>query len=134
MKTTIAAMALSICAAALTACTSVKVLDGVEIRCARSPAGKITAKEGELWVNDNMIKVCRGDSVRWTFRPPMPAASAARILPKDAGDGWLMGTFNGTEIVINVPTTVRPTGEGTPYGYIIEVDGVGRLDPRLVVQ
>jgi hypothetical protein len=128
-------MVLAITTTALTACTTVKILDGMEVHCPRSPAGKITAKDGELSVNDNMIKICRGDSVQFTFKDPAPAANAARTLPKNAANGWLMAIYDGETITINVPGNIMPTEPNGPgYGYIIEVDGIGRLDPRLVVQ
>lgn len=130
MKTITSVITLSICATALSACTTVKVLGGVEVRCPLKPNSKITADEGQLVVRDKMVPVCRTDSVRLTFKEPMPAMNRARTLPKDPANGWLGAIYDGQAITITVPLNTPP-GE---YGYIIEVDGIGRLDPRFVVQ
>jgi hypothetical protein len=134
MKTITSVMVLSIGATALSACTTVKVLDGVKVHCPASPAGKITAKDGELSVNDNMIKICRGDSVQFTFKNALPPGTTAETSPKNATNpahNWLGGMSRGGQpITLTVPLNT-PVGE---YGYTIEVMGIGRLDPRFVVQ
>jgi hypothetical protein len=133
MKTTTTLMVLSIGTLGLAACSNVKEIAGEKVNCPWKPSSKIKADEGELVIDDKKIPVCRTDSVVLTFKNPQPRASTARTLPKmpnGAATRWLENTYDGNAITITVP---EGTAKGE-YGYIIEVDGIGKLDPRLVVQ
>jgi hypothetical protein len=136
MKTITAAMVLWLGATALTACTTSIVVGGVAKHCPASPAGKITAKDGELSINDKMIKACPTQSIVLSFKDEIP--STASTMPKKANDpnhAWLEGHYDSQTktITIPVPPGIPPSGPDVDYRYMLDVPGIGQLDPRFVV-
>jgi hypothetical protein len=79
-------------------------------------------------------KVCPGYSVNLAFGTPVPVGHAhARQKPPDPPTApWLNVDNTATDqITFSVPGTEKP---GKRYEYSLEIEGEGKLDPRIVVQ
>jgi hypothetical protein len=136
MKTIPVALVLAIGAMASTGCTTHVVIDGMTKNCPRSPAGKITAKDGELSINDKAIKACPTQAIVLSFKDEIPGT--AYTMPKKTNDpshAWLEGHYDSQTklITIPVPMGTPSSGPDTDYRYTLYVEGIGQLDPRFVV-
>jgi hypothetical protein len=113
----------------LAACGELVEIDGVRLRCGDKSA-TVTSNPAHLQVNPESVAVCRGYSLTLRFRGPT-AVGSARTRPAGGGNPWLEVENTSTDrIVIEVPGDAA-TGERK---YTLEVDGIGLLDPRIVVQ
>lgn len=109
-------------------CGTVVELDGVRMRCDDRNVNVINAA-GHLQVRER-VEVCRGYSVNLIFRNTV-AMGAGRSRQMGTGAAWLdVDNRSADRIVIAVPAATAP-GE---YKYSLEIDGIGLLDPRIVVQ
>jgi hypothetical protein len=113
----------------LAGCGNLVEIDGVRMRCGNRDVTVVNAA-GHLQVTRERIEVCRGYSVNLILRNPV-AAGTARTRQMGAGADWLdVDNRDPRTIVITPPAATAP-GE---YKYSLEVDGIGLLDPRIVVQ
>jgi len=113
----------------LAGCGTLVELDGVQVRCNNRTVSVINAA-GRLQVRPESVSVCRGFSVTLEFRNPVPARSA-RTTQSATGAPWLDAENSSTDaIVLTVLSTTTPM----EYKYSLEIDGLGLLDPRIVVQ
>ncbi|HEX6997676.1 MAG TPA: hypothetical protein VF322_06000 [Gammaproteobacteria bacterium] len=125
---TAAFLAAASISAALAACGTVVERDGMRMRC-RDKTVNVINVPGRLQVKPDPVTVCRGYAVTWSFRNPV-AGQAARVTGK-TGAEWLGQTNERPESMsISVPDGIRPM----QYEYLLEIDGLGALDPRIVVQ
>jgi hypothetical protein len=122
----------------LAGCGSAPLLSSAPPDC--DPTSSITVQHGpgRLVMMPVCINVTEGSSVTLSFSPT--PAMGARTKHKGPGNGWLnRRTDQGPDpsrIVIEVPPGSGGGGNGRvrPYDYNIYVEGVGMLDPRIVVQ
>jgi hypothetical protein len=113
----------------LAGCGNFVEIDGVRMRCDDRDVNVVNAA-GHLQVTRERIEVCRGYSVNLIFRNAV-AMGAARTRQMGTGATWLdVENRDSTRIVITPPAATAP-GE---YKYSLEIDGIGLLDPRIVVQ
>ena len=128
MKVTTALAGVSF-AFVLTGCGTVKVSDGVTVRC-RDRHANINHASAHLDVRPETIELCTGFTLTLELHPPLASGSARTKQEPGSGNDWLDQQNSGESIVLTPPN-------GTPTGtfkYTVEVDGVGVLDPRIVVQ
>lgn len=115
--------------ALLAGCGTIEVFDGVRVRCMDRDVSVVNTA-GRLQVKPERVQVCRGYAVNLVFRNPV-APNTARTRQMGAGADWLdVENGSGDRIVITPPTE---TARGE-YKYSLEVDDIGLLDPRIVVQ
>jgi hypothetical protein len=128
MKNPIPALSVGV-AVLLGGCGNLVEIDGVQMRCDDRDVNVVNAA-GHLQVTRERVEVCRGYSVNLIFRNAV-AMGAARSRQMGTGADWLdVDNRSAERIVIAVPESTAP-GE---YKYSLEVDGIGLLDPRIVVQ
>lgn len=100
---------------------------------------------GQLEVDRECARVAVGDSLTITFNPTPSRVGEVETKIKGIGQGWLEETTTSSEgrddgnpatIVLTVPPGKGGPGdaERRVYKYEIHVDGVGVLDPRIVIQ
>lgn len=120
----------------LTGCGTVKVLDGVEVRCSDKNVTVVNAA-GRLQVSKDVVEVCRGNSVVLKFRNSAARNTVHTRQPPGAPTPapWLNVDNTDTEqLTIMVPPETTPARSGDGYKYTLQIDGLGTLDPRIVVQ
>jgi hypothetical protein len=115
----------------LAACgTLVEFADGVRVRCQDEDVSVISVP-GRLKVSPERVEVCRGYSLTLNFRNLTAVGTARTRQTGGSGNPWIDVDNTSTDrIVLEVPADATP-GERK---YTFEVDGVGLLDPRIVVQ
>jgi hypothetical protein len=138
MRTKPLLAALSI-TAILAGCGTIEVLDGVRVRCKNERVNVINVSGG-LKVRPERVEVCRGYSVALVFRNSVspgqahtrpPAVTRERETREPAAPPWLtVDNTSSDRLVVNVPREATPM----EYKYTLEIDGLGLLDPRIVVQ
>jgi len=103
----------------------------VSVRCSDKEV-KVINPAGRLEVRPESVKVCRGNSVVFTFSPKEPSKRANTKDSSGSTTGaWL--TANGTT-ADGITIAVRPEVMPMEYKYTLEIEGLGLLDPRIVVQ
>lgn len=111
--------------------------------CANLPGMRLTAKQNHLSLNDNApICVTRNDdgtidfNFRITIKNPVEVnAGAVRVKQKDQSNNPMV-VISGTNESPSNKVTVNVTGAaqvGDDFAYLIEVDGIGTLDPTVRV-
>ncbi|HEY5567956.1 MAG TPA: hypothetical protein VIM81_12040 [Gammaproteobacteria bacterium] len=137
MRTTPLVAALS-ATAIFAGCGTIEELDGVRVRCENERV-KVINVSGGLKVRPERVEVCRGYSVALVFRnsvPPgqahmRPPETSERETREPAAPPWLsVDNTSPDRMVVSVPPEATPM----EYKYTIEIDGLGLLDPRIVVQ
>jgi hypothetical protein len=113
----------------LAACGTIVEVDGVRMRCDDRDVSVVNVA-GRLQVKKERVEVCPGYSVNLIFRNPV-AMRAARTRQTGAGANWLDVDNGSTNRIVITPPAETPRGE---YKYSLEVDNIGLLDPRIVVQ
>jgi hypothetical protein len=111
---------------------TIKVLDGMEVRCSDKSVSVIN-EDGRLEARPNSVKVCRGNAVVLTFRNGVPTGHAhtRKARPATTTEMWLdVDNTSMDGITIMVPDATTPM----EYKYSLAIDGLGTLDPRIVVQ
>lgn len=125
----------------LTACASVEERGNAEyeaqdLQCPR-PNGPVMLRVPVIATDSHLmvpprIHVCAGDSVILNWMEHHQAGSVMTT-PVNANDNtWLhVSNDSETELPAITPPVGTPTGD---HKFMFEVQGVGRLDPRFVVQ
>ena len=112
----------------LAGCGITKESDGVTVRCSNRHAN-VNHASSHLDQRPDTIKLCTGFMLTLELHPPLPDNTAHTRQP-GTGNDWLDQDNVGAFIYLTPP-------EGTSVGeikYDLIVDGVGMLDPRIVVQ
>ncbi|HEY8519279.1 MAG TPA: hypothetical protein VIN61_04305 [Gammaproteobacteria bacterium] len=126
MRTVASVLAAASISAALAACGTVVERDGMRFRCRDRTVNVINAPS-RLQVKPDPVTVCRGYAVTWSFRNPVTSASVTG----KRGAEWLGQKNERPESMsITVPDGIAPM----QYEYLLEIEGLGTLDPRIVVQ
>jgi hypothetical protein len=112
----------------LTGCGTLKESDGQTVRC-RDRHANINHQSGRLEVRPETIELCTGFTLTLELHPPV-ATGSARTKQSGSGNNWL-DRQNTDALIVLTPPNGTSTG---PIKYTVEVDGVGVLDPRIVVQ
>jgi hypothetical protein len=129
MKNPMPAMSLVGVSILLAGCGNIVEIDGVRMRCDDRDVSVVNVA-GRLQVKKERVEVCPGYSVNLVFRNPV-AMRAARTRQMGTGAAWLDVDNGSTNRIVITPPTGTPRGE---YKYSLEVDDIGLLDPRIVVQ
>jgi len=132
-------------ATSILASTAVLLLSAVtaHANCANLPGVRLTAKQNHLSLNDNTpICVTRKDdgTVDFTFKitiqsPVEVGSGDVRVRQKDGSNNPAV-TITGSNESPSNKVTVHVTGEAElfdEFGYLIEVAGIGVLDPTVRV-
>jgi hypothetical protein len=114
----------------IAACGTLVEFDGVKVRCGPEQA-TVVSNPAHLRVNPAEVHVCPGYTLTLNLRGPGPGMARTRQDQVNGPNGWLDGdnSANASRIVITVPSG---QAFGT-YKYTFEADGIGLLDPRIVV-
>lgn len=113
----------------LASCGTIVEIDGVRMRCMNRDVSVVNAA-GHLQVTRERVEVCPGYSVNLIFRNAV-AMRAARTRQMGTGAPWLDVDNGSTNRIVITPPAGTQSGE---YKYSLEVDDLGLLDPRIVVQ
>jgi hypothetical protein len=127
VATTLAAASLMF---VLASCTAPRVAEEA-VTCTPPAVVRLNHARGSLVANPETITVDRGCWVRVQIVPPVDPDT---VHTKQSGFGnrWLNKSNTARdEIVLIPPDDVELN---TPHKYSIEVEGVGTLDPRIVVE
>jgi hypothetical protein len=129
MKKSLTSMTLGVCLWLAACGTLVELEDGTRLRCDHEQA-TVVSNPAHLRVNPESIRVCPGYTLTLKLRGPGAGMARTRQVPPDGDNDWL-DEVNTTadRIVITVPMD-EPDDT---YKYTFEVDGIGLLDPRIVV-
>jgi hypothetical protein len=132
MRTMSKAAALAI-GATLAACGgTIKVLDGVEVRCPDGKVRVLNQKGHPLETRPEPVHACRGTPVTLTFDNSVPRSQAHTRNKSGTTAAWLdVDNMDERTMTINVDPQAVPKME---YKYLLTIDGLGTLDPRIVVQ
>ena len=88
--------------------------------------------DGLLKASPNRVQVCRGNSVALKFSNRVDVGKARTKHQSSTPTAtWLDVVSTSPDgIMISVPDSTTPM----EYKYSLEIDGIGLLDPRIVVQ
>jgi plastocyanin len=94
---------------------------------------KVKVENGQPVVDQDSVKACEGDTVRWIFAGGSKPFKV-QFMGGDSPFDWPDGSKSDPA---SVEGTVKPgaakDGQSTPYPYEVDVDGVP-LDPRIIVE
>ena len=86
---------------------------------------------GRIEVQPERVEVRRGFSLALRFLNRIPPKSARTRQPARSANWLDVDNLSEDEIVIIVPADAR---KGEELKYTLEIDGLGMLDPHIVVQ
>jgi hypothetical protein len=127
MRTTIT-ISTVLTAMALTGCGTPEVRDTGRIFCRNRTVNVVNA-EGELRVNPELVRVCQGYMVSLQFSNTAPPANVSTRVAGGSAP-WLdkdSTTADGIQITADGAI-------GSEHKYSLTVEGIGMLDPRVVIQ
>jgi hypothetical protein len=135
MRTLVAVAGVAV-VTALAGCTTSVKIDGVPEMCTRASSFTVVHAPSHLVVEPPCVIAPPGTTatpsrVTLMFKPP--TIGKARTKPK-GNESWLMGDNSQDPQVITITIDPNATTGGPGHPFILEVEGTGTLDPRIVVQ
>ncbi len=103
--------------------------------CTGSVPANIQYDEGMIKITPKEIKIKRGRSIR--FKVQGPDGHKVTISGKPAiGDPnkWIQGTGKKAGANLFIPICVDPSQAPGDYSYDVEIEGIGKIDPRVKVR
>jgi hypothetical protein len=109
--------------------------------CEGSNGKDVTIKYGDSYIDVTYkVKVKQDEKIVLKLQPQNNSESGVdykaldiHLIGETSKDSWLSRTLNANEVGAKMVICVDDENVGD-YKYIVEVPGVGRIDPRVVVQ